>query len=59
MIASRHDRHFPPESIRAVYEAAGEPKELRWTGSEHVGEGKTEIVEAIMAQVEAWLDRGT
>jgi hypothetical protein len=57
LIATRRDRHFPVDSVEAVYEAAEEPKTLIWTDTDHVGASKTEIVESVMVEIEAYLDR--
>lgn len=56
LIATRRDRHFPVASVEALYEAAHSPKRIVWTDTDHVGASKTEIVEAIVAQIEAYLD---
>jgi hypothetical protein len=56
LIATRRDRHFPVASVEALYAAAHSPKRLVWTETDHVGASKTEIVEAIVAQIEAYLD---
>jgi surfactin synthase thioesterase subunit len=35
MINGRYDRTIRPEQARALFEAAGEPKELRWYDGGH------------------------
>ena len=55
VLASRRDRHFPAASARALYDSAGEPRQLLWTETEHVGAGKTEIVAQLVQVVEAHL----
>jgi hypothetical protein len=55
ILASRHDRHFPPASAQALYDAAREPRTLVWTETEHVGAKKRELVAEIVAVVEAHL----
>jgi dienelactone hydrolase len=55
ILASRRDRHFPPESAQALHDAAREPRTLLWTETEHVGAKKRELVAEIVAMVEAHL----
>lgn len=57
IIASRRDRHFPVASAEALYHTAGEPKSILWTDTGHVGASKRDIVDAIVAEIEAYLDR--
>lgn len=57
MIASRRDRHFPVESIEALYDRALEPKQIVWTETDHVGSTETELVRKVMRQLEQTLAR--
>jgi hypothetical protein len=55
VIAARDDRHFPADAVRAFFARAGDPKELRWTDTPHVGVGKRDVVQALLAEIEAYL----
>jgi hypothetical protein len=52
IVASRRDRYFPPSSVQALYDRAGQPKSLRWTETEHVGARKRAIVDELVLQIE-------
>jgi pimeloyl-ACP methyl ester carboxylesterase len=56
LIASRRDKYFPVESVEALAAAARGPTSILWTDTDHVGASKTEIVAAIVAEIEAYLD---
>jgi hypothetical protein len=43
-IASRHDPQFPVASVERVFAQAGEPKELVWHDTPHVGPNAAEII---------------
>jgi fermentation-respiration switch protein FrsA (DUF1100 family) len=59
LLASRNDRYFPPSSVQALYDRAGEPKRLQWTDTEHVGAKKATLVAEIVRQVEIHLDEAS
>lgn len=56
VIASRRDKYFPVASVEALAAAAGDAQRLVWTDTDHVGASKTEIVAAVMAEIERYLD---
>ena len=56
MIAARDDKYFPPESIHALYERAGHPKQLIWTETSHLSSRKTPAVEDLIARVDAYFE---
>lgn len=56
LIASRRDKYFPAASVEALAGAAGDPKKVVWTDTDHVGASKTEIVASIVAEIESYLD---
>ena len=60
VIAARDDRRFPPAAVIAFFNRAGQPKELRWTKTAHVGVGNLPAVDAVIAELNAVLrsDRG-
>ena len=58
IIAAENDRYFPRESALALYEKAGEPKQLTWTDSGHVRSRNEALIGEIILQVERYLDEG-
>jgi hypothetical protein len=52
IIATEGDEVFPPESVEAVYERAGEPKELYWTKTEHVHAWRSQVVASLITLVD-------
>ena len=55
IIAARNDRRFPPQAVLAFYNHALQPKELRWTDTVHVGKRNRQVVNIIMAELNAYL----
>ena len=55
IIAARDDRHFPPRAVIAFFNRAGQPKELRWTNTAHVGVRSPRVVDAVIAELNAYL----
>jgi hypothetical protein len=55
LIAARDDRYFPPECIMALYDAAGEPKSLTWTETQHVRTRRPDIIAEVGALIEELL----
>jgi len=55
VIAARDDRHFPPEAVVAFFNRARQPKELHWTNTAHVGVRNRRVVDAVMAELNAYL----
>lgn len=56
VIAGRDDWRFPPRAVIAFFDRAGQPKELRWTNTGHVGKRNQRVVEAVIAQMNAYLE---
>ena len=56
IIAARDDWRFPPEAVVGFFNRAGQPKELRWTNTGHVGARNQRVVDVVMAELNAWLD---
>ena len=56
VIAARDDWRFPPGAVIAFFNRAGQPKELRWTRTGHVGKRNQRVVDAVIAQLNAYLD---
>ena len=55
MIAGRDDWRFPPRAVIAFFRRAGQPKELRWTNTAHVGVRSPRVVDAVIAELNAYL----
>ena len=55
VIAARDDWRFPPRAVMAFFKRAGQPKELRWTNTAHVGVGSPRVVDAVIAELNAYL----
>ena len=55
MIAARDDWRFPPHAVIAFFSRAGQPKELRWTNTAHVGARSPRVVETVIAEMNAYL----
>ncbi len=51
VVGAREDESIPQEQYRQVFEAAGEPRELLWTDTDHVRSNRPDIVQAILALV--------
>ena len=57
MINAAQDERLPRESIRALYDAAREPKELIWLPGKHVQRSRPDVVRALVATVLAGIER--
>jgi hypothetical protein len=55
MIAARDDWRFPPRAVIAFFNLAGQPKELRWTNTAHVGVRSPRVVDAVIEELNAYL----
>ena len=55
VIAARDDWRFPPRAVIAFFHRAGQPKELRWTNTAHVGARSPRVVDAVIAELNAYL----
>ncbi len=56
VIAARDDQRFPPEAVLAFFNRAGQPKELRWTNTGHVGVRHRRVVDAVLAVLNGYLE---
>lgn len=56
VIAARDDQRFPPEAVVAFFNRARQPKELHWTNTGHVGVRNRQVVNAVMAELTAYLE---
>jgi hypothetical protein len=56
MIASRGDTYFPEESARRLYARARAPKAISWTSGDHVRSKRTDIIDDLVVQIDAYLD---
>ncbi|MEJ2514276.1 MAG: hypothetical protein P8080_01795 [Gammaproteobacteria bacterium] len=48
LVGARQDERLAPEQVQALYDAAGQPRELVWMGGPHVNTGRPEIVGALL-----------
>ena len=48
IIGARHDERAPPGQTEVLFDAAHDPKRLRWTEGRHVQPGRTEIVAELL-----------
>jgi hypothetical protein len=55
VIAARDDWRFPPRAVIAFFNLAGQPKELRWTSTAHVGVRSPRVAEAVIKELNAYL----
>jgi len=55
ILATTHDRYFPPESAQALYDQAREPKKIFWTHTDHVKSRKDEALNSILNSLIAYL----
>jgi dienelactone hydrolase len=55
VIAARDDWRFPAAAVVAFFDRAGQPKELRWTNTGHVGKRNRRVVDAVIAELNAYL----
>jgi hypothetical protein len=56
MIVARDDRRFPPAAVVAFFNHARQPKELHWTNTGHVGVRNRRVVNAVIDELNAYLD---
>ena len=49
IVGARQDERTPAEQTTALYEAAGEPKLLRWTSGRHVEPDRPEVIAELLA----------
>jgi hypothetical protein len=45
IVGARDDERTPAGQTEQLFEAAGEPKKLRWTDGQHIEPGRTEIIQ--------------
>ena len=57
MINGRRDTVVPPKCAEELFEAAGEPKEIVWHDSDHIGLDGVELVETCIGQSIEWFDK--
>lgn len=55
VIAARDDWRFPPRAVMAFFKLARQPKDLRWTKTPHVGARSPRVVDAVIAEMNAYL----
>ena len=48
IIGARHDERTPPGQTDVLFDAAHDPKRLRWTEGRHVQPGRTEIIAELL-----------
>ena len=48
IIGARHDERSPASQTELLFDAAHNPKRLRWTEGQHIQPGRTEIVEELL-----------
>lgn len=48
IIGARHDERAPPGQTEVLFDAAHDPKRLRWTEGQHVQPGRTEIIAELL-----------
>jgi len=56
IIAARDDWRFPPAAVLAFFDRAGQPKEILWTNTGHVGARNRRVVDVVIAELNAYLD---
>jgi hypothetical protein len=56
VIAARDDQQFPAAAVLAFFDRARQPKELRWTNTRHVGVRDRTTVDAVMSELNAYLE---
>ncbi len=49
VIGARSDERTPPDEVKALFAAAGQPKRLRWTDGLHVEPDRTDVLDQMMA----------
>ena len=55
MVNGASDSLIPRANVNALYEAAGQPKEILWVRGEHVHPDETELIGAVSGWIAAWL----
>lgn len=48
IVGARHDERAPPGQTEVLFDAAHDPKRLRWTEGRHVQPGRTEIIAELL-----------
>ncbi len=56
LIAARGDGYFPELSARELYARARAPKAIVWNAGDHVRSKRTDIIDDLVVQIEAYLD---
>ena len=49
IVGAREDERTPPAQVEALFAAAGEPKQLRWTSGQHVETDRPEVIAELLA----------
>jgi fermentation-respiration switch protein FrsA (DUF1100 family) len=57
MINGTNDEQVPRHNAELLYNAAGEPKTIRWLESRHVRPDNVELTRMILAELKRELDR--
>ena len=52
IVGARQDERTPAAQTEALYEAAGEPKTMRWTSGRHIQPNRAEIVNELLAMLD-------
>jgi dienelactone hydrolase len=52
IIGAREDERAPPGQTEALFDAAREPKLLRWTAGRHLDPGRSDVLEAVLEVVD-------
>lgn len=55
MVNGADDSLIPRANVRALFEAAGEPKDLLWMGGEHVQPDESALIAAVAGRIVEWL----
>lgn len=55
MVNGASDSLIPRDNVNALYEAAGQPKDILWVRGEHVHPDETELIGAVSGWIAAWL----
>lgn len=48
IVGARNDERTPPGQAEALYDAAREPKMIRWTEGQHVAPGRSDIIDDLL-----------
>lgn len=49
IVGARDDERTPAGQTEQLFEAAGEPKKMRWTDGQHIEPGRTEIIRELLS----------